>query len=489
MFTNDENKDENVNLEVDVHDNKSLPVDIIPETPSNVELQDKIRTDDDSVVTNHTRESFVSPKNKGYTTQELQQMLNEKEERIERLMYENMQQMRREREIIEELKHNDKLRHTEDELKKQEQELKEHKSLDRRQREEQQKINNEKYNQYITKYRIQKRRYEILDKIRINCVNLSAYHNNRYHLYKNLLFTIFRVPLIILNGVNSFFSVGLQQYMRQEHVSVINAIISLICGILTSIELLLNLQKRMELELESAKEYYKLGVDIYTELSKEPDDRGEKGDLSKFLNEKHNIYQTLHQKSNAINASEKDFDDEFELYIIQVNDIDTFYPDTDSITDMDRREKKGRNQFALQRGDLHRPSIKPSDVAFTTSVKPGADFCQNICNSLLHLMTCYMRKKKELPRLDTQNVNDIEAPELPPIPRHVYCNENNSLDSVDDQYHAEIQPITRMAPLEMYSKPMRPSIDIMNSISDTHRKATRQYAIRKKKKLTDVFKF
>ena len=102
-----------------------------------------------------------------------------------------------------------------------------------------------------------------------------------------------------------------------------------------------------------------------------------------------------------------------------------------------------------------------------------------------------MCRKKALPRLDTQtdNANDIEAPESPPIPRHVYCNENNSLDSVGEQYHAEIQPITRMASLEMYSPPMRPSVNIMNSISDTHRKATRQYAIRKKKKLIDVFKF
>ena len=98
-----------------------------------------------------------------------------------------------------------------------------------------------------------KKRYAILDKLRINCVNLAAYHNNRYHLYKNMLFTVFRVPLIVLSGLNSFFSVGLQSYMQQRYISLINAVISLFCGILTSVELLLNLQKRMEMEMECGK--------------------------------------------------------------------------------------------------------------------------------------------------------------------------------------------------------------------------------------------
>ena len=163
--------------------------------------------------------------------------------------------------------------------------------------------------------KIQRNRYQILDKIRINCVNLAGYHNHRYHLYKNILFTLFRVPLILLNGINSFFSVGLQEYLAQTHVSLINAVISLFCGILTSVELLLNLQKRMELEQESSKEYYKLSVGIYTELSRAHQDRGDKGDLEKFLGEKYTEYQTLYSRSNAVNMGERGFDDEFELYI------------------------------------------------------------------------------------------------------------------------------------------------------------------------------
>jgi len=101
-----------------------------------------------------------------------------------------------------------------------------------------------------------------------------------------------------------------------------------------------------------------------------------------------------------------------------------------------------------------------------------------------------MCKKKESPRPDTQNdnANDIEAPEPPPIPRNIYCNENNSLDSDDEQYHHDIPYYNRHINPTDILRSYRPSID-MNNISDTHRKATRHYAIRKKKKLTDVFKF
>lgn len=164
---------------------------------------------------------------------------------------------------------------------------------------------------------VQDERFKILNKIRKNCIKHSAYHNHRYHLYKNILFTCFRVPLILLSGINSFSAVGLQPYIEQSYISLITAMISLFCGILTSIELLLNLQKRMELELESYKEYSKIGVDIYIQLQRAPLDRGDKGDLGKFLSERYNEYKVLSARSNGVNMGERNFVDEFEQ-----NDID-----------------------------------------------------------------------------------------------------------------------------------------------------------------------
>lgn len=167
---------------------------------------------------------------------------------------------------------------------------------------------------------IQEDRFRILNKIRKNCIKHSAYHNHRYHLYKNILFTCFRVPLILLSGINSFSSVGLQPYLEQSYISLITAMISLFCGILTSIELLINLQKRMELELESYKEYSKISVDIYVQLQRSPADRGDKGDLGKFLSEQYNEYKVLSGRSNGVNMGERNFVDEFERNDIDIND-------------------------------------------------------------------------------------------------------------------------------------------------------------------------
>lgn len=301
------------------------------------------------------------------------------------------------------------------------------------------------------KYRIQKRRYQILNKIHINCVNLNAYHNNRYHLYKNILFTIFRVPLIILNGVNSFFSVGLQKYMKQDHVSIINAIISLVCGILTSIELLLNLQKRMELELDCAKEYYKLSVDIYTELLKEPDDRGENGDLGKFLNDKHNVYQTLHQKSNAVNISERDFDDEFELYIKHINNNKTYYPDTDSITDTDKKEDEEKKCEHSSKQIGRSNSISRNNHT-------NKDCCSYITECLLQFM-CHCCSNKA--NMSSNRTYDIETPNRYKIPNRYYGYDEHS-DSEDEFGNSS-----------------------QFTLNKNHRKFTQQISIRKKKKLID----
>ena len=89
----------------------------------------------------------------------------------------------------------------------------------------------------------------ILVKIRKNCVYLSIYHNRKHHFYKNILFCVFRIPLIILSGLNSFFAVGLQNYLDQQTISLLNALISLFCGILTSVELLWQLKDRVDQEL------------------------------------------------------------------------------------------------------------------------------------------------------------------------------------------------------------------------------------------------
>jgi hypothetical protein len=137
----------------------------------------------------------------------------------------------------------------------------------------------------------------ILKIIRKEANVLSEYHNYKYDLYKSRL-RYFRIPIIILSAINAFTAVGLQGYLAQELISIINAIVSLVCGIITSIELFLNVQKKMENELISHKDYYHLNLDIFKTITLEPDKRNIDG--KSFLDDKFSEFQKLLQNSNAI---------------------------------------------------------------------------------------------------------------------------------------------------------------------------------------------
>lgn len=126
---------------------------------------------------------------------------------------------------------------------------------------------------------------------------LSEYHNYKYTVYKGRL-RFFRVPIIILSAVNAFTAVGLQSYLQQELISVINSVLSLICGIITSLELFLNVQKKMENELLSHKDFYHLSLEIFKTITLEPEKRNIDGKA--FLDDKFSLFQQLIQNSIVI---------------------------------------------------------------------------------------------------------------------------------------------------------------------------------------------
>jgi hypothetical protein len=139
----------------------------------------------------------------------------------------------------------------------------------------------------------------ILDMVRLNCVHLSEYHNYKYQLYKNRL-SYFRVPLIVLSAVNAYIAIGLNTYVKQSVISTTNGVISLFCGIITSIELFLNIQKRMENELLSHKQFYLLSVQIFKIISIDRSKR--KMDGKTFLDNQFSEYEKLIQNSYEMDS-------------------------------------------------------------------------------------------------------------------------------------------------------------------------------------------
>ena len=136
----------------------------------------------------------------------------------------------------------------------------------------------------------------LLFQLFMHCKLLAAQHHTRYTFFRNRL-KRYRIPIIIFSAFNAYIAVGFQPYMAQTTISTINSVISLFCGILTSIELFLNVQKKMEKELVSYNNFYRLSVDIMKMLWINKTDRKEDG--GKFLEKKYNEYLNCIESGNA----------------------------------------------------------------------------------------------------------------------------------------------------------------------------------------------
>lgn len=146
----------------------------------------------------------------------------------------------------------------------------------------------------------------ILEELRLNSISMSDYHKERYFHNKGHL-KYFRIPLIVLAGMNSVFSVGLQPYCPQQSISLICCLISLLCGIISSIELFLSIQQTMENELIASKDFYLLSVEIFKILSLERNTRMTNG--KSYLDEAYQTYCKLIENSNIVSASMKNMID------------------------------------------------------------------------------------------------------------------------------------------------------------------------------------
>jgi hypothetical protein len=143
----------------------------------------------------------------------------------------------------------------------------------------------------------------VLENIRINSVLLSKEHKKRYFVLKQTL-QYFRLPVIIISGINSVISVGFQPYLAQTSISMITCLLALICSIIGSIELYLAIQKSMEIELVVSKDYYLLSIDIYKTLSLNPNHRPIPA--KEYLEKKYNEFVKLMEKSNLITKKLED---------------------------------------------------------------------------------------------------------------------------------------------------------------------------------------
>ena len=143
----------------------------------------------------------------------------------------------------------------------------------------------------------------ILKKIGIMSSELSDFHKDKYYYYKNML-KYFKIPVIILSSINSVIAIGLSTFIIQTLVSVITCIISLISAMLGSIELYLGIQKTMEIELDSSKQFKILSYDIFKNLTLRRENRNINGKT--YLEEKYSEFIKLLENSTLMDKKLND---------------------------------------------------------------------------------------------------------------------------------------------------------------------------------------
>lgn len=143
----------------------------------------------------------------------------------------------------------------------------------------------------------------VLNNILENTKKLSIIHKNNYLILRHYLFLI-RLPIIVLSSINSVLSVGLSAYVNQAITSTTNCIISLICGILGSLELFIGIQSKSDKEFETYQNLKLLAIKISHTLKLEPAHRDTSGLL--FLKEITNEYTSIFENASVNNLDIED---------------------------------------------------------------------------------------------------------------------------------------------------------------------------------------
>ena len=154
----------------------------------------------------------------------------------------------------------------------------------------------------------------LLEKIRINCIQLSDAHKEHFLQLSNSL-KWYKIPVILISGISSLVSVS-QNYFPQENITICTGIFGLSASLIVSIELYLGISHNMGESASLTKDYYALATDIYKTLSLNAENRTENS--LTYLESTYGTYTSLCTNSPIIVKQIED-----RLIKIPINDLDT----------------------------------------------------------------------------------------------------------------------------------------------------------------------
>ena len=138
---------------------------------------------------------------------------------------------------------------------------------------------------------------EFLAKLEQQC-NTYYDHHSKDHLFYSKLASKFNIPILIISAVNALTAVGLNSFIAQEYVSVLNAILSAGTGVLGSIQLYMKINEKMTNALRASILMKRLALKISKELSITPENRVTDGQA--FLTDCFSEFNTALEQGNPI---------------------------------------------------------------------------------------------------------------------------------------------------------------------------------------------
>ena len=144
---------------------------------------------------------------------------------------------------------------------------------------------------------------EILDKIRMNSVVLYEYNRKQFLTFTDTL-KWYRIPVLVLSSLASVWSISGTTFLDQKSVSLVNCMLGLSAGMITSLELFSKLDQKLKGAEDNAHRFYALSADIYKTLLLDDENRSKEG--VEYLNEVFNEYIKLSENAFLIDKKIKD---------------------------------------------------------------------------------------------------------------------------------------------------------------------------------------
>lgn len=138
-----------------------------------------------------------------------------------------------------------------------------------------------------------KNQVEFLHKLKSQCLEYSEFNRKQVKKYTTTN-THFNIPILVLSGLNSFVALGLQPFVKQEYISIINSVLSLTCGILSSTALYMKYNEKINICVSCSHDLNDLHATIFKELSLDEDSRSMDG--KDFCNKMFDEYTKIMQK-------------------------------------------------------------------------------------------------------------------------------------------------------------------------------------------------